>query len=143
MKTALVLAIGMSSCGGSGMPTTQIFVDGTAMRVEVAATEAHRTQGLMHRDKLGSNQGMLFVYEEAKVLGFWMKDTRIPLSIAFLDDQGEILRLADMPPLTTERTSSLYPAKYALEVNKGWFDEHGVEVGDNVTGLDELPPTPR
>jgi uncharacterized membrane protein (UPF0127 family) len=129
----------LTSCSASKLPTGSIEVGGHALTVEVAATAQSRQQGLMHRDHLAANRGMIFVYPDVAVRQFWMKDTRLPLSIAFVDSSGKVLRLADMPPLTTERTSSLYPVKYALEVNKGWFDQHGVSKGSVIAGLDTLP----
>jgi uncharacterized membrane protein (UPF0127 family) len=89
----------------------------------------------MHRDRLGANTGMLFVYPDSAVRNFWMKDTRIPLSIAFIARSGEIVRIDDMDPFDTNRVSSLAPVPYALEMNKGWFAENGVEAGDVVKGL--------
>lgn len=138
MKSWIAVAAVVASCSGSRMPTATITVDGHAMKVEVAANGEDRTRGLMHRDHLGADKGMLFVYPDQKVRRFWMKDTRIPLSIAFLDDEGVIVKIRDMQPLSTERTSSISPARYALEVNQGWFGEHDVERGDKVTGLDSL-----
>ncbi|MCB9665024.1 MAG: DUF192 domain-containing protein [Alphaproteobacteria bacterium] len=126
------------ACGGAELPTTTITLDGTALVVEVADDPEERAQGLMMRDHLAADRGMLFVYPEAQPRSFWMKDTRIPLSIAFLDDKGVIRKIADMTPLSLDHTKSVYPARYAVEVNKGWFAAHGIEVGDRVDGL----PTP-
>lgn len=119
-------------------PTATLTVGGTPIVVELAANEADRAQGLMHRKKMDPDKGMLFIYPDDKPRRFWMKNTFLPLSIAFLDREGVILRMADMEPLTTERTPSLYPARYALEMNRGWFDAHEVKVGDTVQGLAEL-----
>ncbi len=138
---ATLLAAGSAHCGlvtGSGLPTTTLTIDGASVVVEIADEEAERARGLMHRDALAPGRGMVFVYPDAKPRHFWMKDTRIPLSIAFVDDEGRIVRIADMAPLTTRRTASLYPAQYAIEVPKGWFAEHGVDEGDTVQGLDGL-----
>lgn len=129
-----------SACGGAdALPTTTITVDGTRLVVEIADDPEERAQGLMMRDHLPAGRGMIFVYPESEPRSFWMKDTRIPLSIAFLDDEGVIKRMADMAPLSLEHTKSVYPARYALEVNKGWFAEHGVQVGDRVEGLPKAP----
>jgi uncharacterized protein len=89
----------------------------------------------MHRDHLAADSGMLFVYPDSAVRNFWMKDTRIPLSIAFIARSGEIVRIDDMTPFDTDRVSSLSPVPYALEMNRGWFAEHGVEAHDQVKGL--------
>jgi len=89
----------------------------------------------MYRDSLPANSGMVFVYPDAKERSFWMKDTRVPLSIAYVDADGVIVHLADMTPLDTTGVPSEKPAMYALEMNKGWFATHDVTVGDRITGL--------
>lgn len=128
--------VGLLACGSkSGLPVRTLQVDGHAVSVEVAATHATRAQGLMFRDHLATDSGMLFVYPDEKPRGFWMKDTRIPLSIAFADKTGTIVRIADMSPFSLEHVPSLYPATYALEMEKGWFKEHDIEKGDRITGL--------
>ena len=102
------------------------------VRVEVADDTEEMARGLMGRTALADDAGMLFVYPEERELSFWMKDTLIPLSIAFMDGEGRIVDIQDMKPLddTPPHYNSAEPARYALEVNKGFFDEHGVEVGD-------------
>ena len=91
--------------------------------------------------RIGIRESCLFVYPETKVRGFWMKDTRIPLSIAFADADGVIVRIADMKPFDETRTSSLYPAKYALEMEKGWFAKKGIAKGATIEGIpDDLDP---
>lgn len=105
------------------------------IQVEVADSSQERTMGLMYRDSLAADTGMVFVYPDSEVRQFWMKDTRIPLSIAFVDGAGIIVHIADMKPLDTRTTSSEKPAQYALEVNQGWFVDHGIKVGDRVEGL--------
>ena len=106
--------------------------------VEVVADPRGRSRGLMERESLPPDGGMLFVYPSERELEFWMKNTRIPLSIAFLDRSGEIVRILDMEPdhrdparpLPRYRSGS--PALFALEMEKGWFREHGARVGDRV-----------
>ena len=107
------------------------------MRVEIADDSAERARGLMYRTALGENRGMLFVYGSEMRLSFWMKNTLIPLSIAFMDAKGRIVDIQDMKPLDDDPPSyvSAEPAKYALEVNRGFFEERGVKVGDRA----ELP----
>lgn len=100
--------------------------------VEVAGTEAERQRGLMGRTALSDNAGMLFVFDRSQVLSFWMKDTLIPLSIAFIDSTGKIVDIQDMQPLDETTRISKAPAKYALEVNQGFFGKHGIKVGDRV-----------
>ncbi len=110
-----------------------IRVDGIPVRVEVADSPEKRRQGLMFRETLPANEGMLFVFEREQLLSFWMKDTSIPLSIAFITRDGEIADIQDMEPLD-ERTfhQSPRPALYALEMNQGWFGRRRVEAGDRV-----------
>lgn len=135
----LGLVLALSGCG-QRLPVATLTVGDTPLTVEVAATEAHRAKGLMHRDALPEDRGMLFVYPDTAVRGFWMKNTRIPLSIAYIEADGTIARIAHMKPHDTTRVSSLYPVRYAIEVNEGWFERHGVKKGDVVKGLDEAAP---
>ena len=107
------------------------------VRVEVADDPAERAKGLMYRKALGKNRGMLFIYPEERELSFWMKNTLIPLSIAFIDSERRIIDIQDMKPLDDKPPHyvSSEPAQYALEVNQGFFEKGGVKVGDRV----ELP----
>jgi uncharacterized membrane protein (UPF0127 family) len=95
----------------------------------------------MNRPTLAPDAGMLFVYPDERPRSFWMKDTSLPLSIAYLDAQGRIVRIADLTPFDTSPVPSGRPAMYALEVNKGWFTRHGVDVGTAVKGVP--PPAPQ
>ncbi len=115
------------------LPTTAATINGHRLMVELAATPQSRRCGLSNRAALGENQGMLFVYPRSELRTFWMKDTWIPLSIAFLDDAGIIINIEIMSPDQTEkRYHSGKPALYALEVNQGWFKLHGINAGDRV-----------
>jgi uncharacterized protein len=107
------------------------------VEVEIADDTEEMARGLMGRTALAEDAGMLFVYPDERELSFWMKDTLIPLSIAFMDAEGRIVDIQDMRALDDEppHYTSAEPARYALEVNKGFFDERGVEVGDRA----ELP----
>jgi uncharacterized membrane protein (UPF0127 family) len=107
------------------------------VRVEIADSPDEQATGLMNRTALAEDRGMLFVFPEEEVRSFWMKNTLIPLSIAYIDSEGRIVDLQDMKPLDDEEPHyvSAEPARYALEVNKGFFEENGVEVGDRA----ELP----
>ena len=135
----MFLLIALTACGGgSDLPTAKIDVGGVPVKVELAITGPTRMQGLMHRDALGKDQGMLFIYPDYGTRSSWMKDTRIPLSIAFADKEGKIVRIADMEPFDTNHKKSLYPAKYALEVNKGWFEKNGIEKGASLGGIPEV-----
>jgi uncharacterized membrane protein (UPF0127 family) len=107
-----------------------------AIRAELARTAARRSQGLMNRRSLQDGRGMLFVFDRDQILSFWMKDTLIPLSIAFIASDGRILEIRDMEPLDLTSVSSSRSARYALEVPQGWFGRAGVRIGD-VLGIDE------
>jgi len=122
------------SCS-QGLPTTTLTVDGHAAQAEIALTAEAREQGLMHRESMPADHGMLFVYRDEAPRAFWMKNTRIPLSIAFANRKGEIVRIADMKPFDVSRTPSLSSATYALEMNVGWFAERGIERGSVITGI--------
>lgn len=115
------------------LPTTCISINGHDLVVELAATPQSRACGLSRRPALDENHGMLFVYPRSGPRTFWMKDTWIPLSIAFLDDSGTIINIEIMSPDQTEkRYRSSRPALFALEVNQGWFRLHGIKAGDKV-----------
>jgi uncharacterized membrane protein (UPF0127 family) len=102
------------------------------LKVEIADDPSEQTRGLMERTSLGEDRGMLFVYPDEEVRSFWMKNTLIPLSIAFIASDGSIVDLQDMKPLDDDPPHyvSAEPAQYALEVNKGYFEKHGIKVGD-------------
>lgn len=112
--------------------TVRIRVGGVEVGVEVADQPEQRQEGLMHRDSLPENHGMLFVYPDERTLTFWMRNTRIPLDIAFIDRRGRIVDVQWMEAFDEEMTSSRRPAMYALEMRRGWFEDHGVGVGDQV-----------
>src|SRR4051812_10372878 len=105
------------------------------LKVEIAATDPEREKGLMYRKRMGRNDGMLFVFDEPAYHAMWMKNTLIPLSVAFLDRDGVILNILDMEPQTLDTHMAAGPASYAIETNKGWFAEKKVKAGDKVTGL--------
>ena len=105
------------------------------IRAEVARTPEQRATGLMHRRELAANDGMLFVFEQAGVQCFWMRNTLIPLSIAFLADDGRIVNVADMQRQSGQCSSSARPVRYALEMNQGWFAKRGLRAGDAIGGI--------
>ena len=111
-------------------------IKGKKLQVEVASDDLSRKNGLMYRKSLPESQGMIFVYPTPRKLQFWMRNTYIPLSIAFLDDRGKILEIQDMRPKDESHTVSKYSLRYALEVNQGWFQRNGVGVGDTFTDFD-------
>lgn len=105
-------------------------VGGIEIQVEIADDADERQRGLMYRESLAEDQGMLFVYPEQRILGFWMRNTLIPLDIAYIDREGRIVDIQQMEPQTTETHDSAAPAMYALEMNQGWFEANGIRIGD-------------
>ncbi len=128
-------AAASAASAGAGLATAHLKVGTHPLKVEVAATEAQRSLGLMFRTSLGSDDGMLFVFDDPGYYSMWMKNTLIPLSVAFMDGSGVILNILDMEPQTLDSHSAAGPARYAIETNKGWFLRHKVKPGDRVTGL--------
>ncbi len=124
------------------LPEIALTIGGHKITAEVASTDEQRSLGLMHRRMLPENRGMLFVFPDTRPLSMWMMNTYVPLSVAFIDNDGVIVNIADMKPLTTDSHSSTRPAKYALEVNQGWFAKRGIKPGARVEGL-ERAPAPR
>jgi uncharacterized membrane protein (UPF0127 family) len=104
--------------------------DGTPISAEIARTDEQRERGLMGRRSLADGEGMLFVFEGDRILSFWMKNTLIPLSIAYIAYDGRILEIHDMEPLSLQAIHSGRSARYALEVPRGWFDRMGIRAGD-------------
>lgn len=113
-----------------------IEVAGIELKIELATTPEEHMLGLMYRHTLGDNEGMLFCFPHEKHLSFWMKDTHVPLSIAFIKADGRIMQIESMKPYSLDTHVSREKVKYALEMKDGWFQEHKVTVGDRVT----LPP---
>jgi uncharacterized membrane protein (UPF0127 family) len=134
-----------SGAGSSGSASTSelrtVTIDSgedqVEVRVEIANGLDEQTRGLMYRTALAEDRGMLFVYTDEEARSFWMKNTLIPLSIAYIDSEGRIVDIQDMKPLDEDPPHyvSAEPARYALEVNQGFFEERGVKVGDKA----ELP----
>jgi uncharacterized membrane protein (UPF0127 family) len=114
------------------LPRIPLYIHDKEIRVEVAQTPEERSYGLMGRKHLGKDEGMLFIFETEDYHGFWMKDTFLPLSIAFIGKDGRIVWIADMKPLTLDSHVPPKPILYALEMNKGWFSSHRVKVGDKI-----------
>jgi uncharacterized membrane protein (UPF0127 family) len=114
----------------------KVLIGGETFRVEVARSEEQKQQGLMHRESLGPREGMIFVYQTDQHLAFWMKNTTVALTIAFLTKDGEILQIEELKPLSLKSVVSERAARYALEVPRGSLEELGVRPGDRVI----LPP---
>lgn len=144
VPVALAAWLGVSPTAGAcplPLPELHASVAGHALTAELAVTPEAQQCGLSRRDRLAPDHGMLFVFPHPVHIAFWMKDTRIPLSIAFLDDQRRILAIARMAPLDTDsRHHPGGPYRYALEMPQGWFERQGVGPGDRVDFA--LPATP-
>jgi uncharacterized membrane protein (UPF0127 family) len=121
------------------MPVRELGISEHTLRVEVAHTETTRSQGLMSRQSMNDNDGMLFVFPTAGHHSMWMMNTDIPLSVAFLDEKGVILNIEDMTPRTATAHRSAGAAKYAVETNLGWFSTRNIKAGERVRGLDKMP----
>ena len=116
------------------LPTVTLNAGIHNIRAEVALRPEQQAVGLMHRRDLGANDGMLFVYDAPGIRCFWMKNTLLPLSIAFLADDGTVVNIEDMKPLALDSHCSKQPVRYALEMNQGWFAKRGVTPGSKVQG---------
>lgn len=123
----------------SDLPVVALKVDGHEIWAEVANKESTRSSGLMFRQSMDWNNGMLFVFPDSATRAFWMKNTLIPLSIAFMDEKGVILNTPEMEPQNEESIWSKGPAKFALEMNGGWFTKEGVKPGDVIVGVLTAP----
>lgn len=137
--SALILIAVASATVAAGLPSVELSVKGQRLVAEVAASEAARTTGLMNRFSLQPDHGMLFVFRQAQMQAFWMKNTYVPLSIAFIGADGRILNIDDMAPQTETTHPSRGPALYALEMKKGWFAQHAIGAGEHVDGLERAP----
>ena len=136
----LVVALAISTAQAQQLPEVMLSVNGHKLTAEVAHTVPTRSQGLMHRRMLPENRGMLFVFDNVAIHAMWMMNTYIPLSVAFLDERGVIINIEDMKPHTQDTHPAAKPARYALEVNQGWFGKHGIKPGAKIEGIERAPP---
>jgi uncharacterized protein len=134
---ATLLAL-VTVASAADLPLTTLTVNGHKIVAEVVTTPEQRAKGLMNRFSLQPDHGMLFVFEDPQPLGFWMKNTFIPLSIAFVDANGKIVNIEDMKPQDEATHWSRGFALYAVEMKQGWFSARGIRPGDVIKGL---PPT--
>jgi uncharacterized membrane protein (UPF0127 family) len=123
----------------SDLPVVTLKIDGHSVEAEVANKESTRTTGLMFRSAMDRDHGMIFVFPDAQIRAFWMKNTILPLSIAYMDGKGVILNILEMPPETEDTFYSAGQAQYALEMNTGWYQKNNVKAGDLVEGLAVAP----
>jgi uncharacterized membrane protein (UPF0127 family) len=116
-------------------PVSTLNIGVHLIRAEIATTTAQRSQGLMFREQMAENEGMAFRFSEAKPYCMWMKNTPLPLSVAFVDDDGKIVNIEDMQPQTLDKHCAKKPARYALEMNLGWFEKRHIKPGAVIDGL--------
>ena len=122
------------------LPGIDLMAGMHRVHAEVANDMGSRMQGLMYRKSMPQNAGMVFVFEENATHCMWMKNTLIPLSVAFIDETGVITNIADMQPQSEQSHCAVRPARYALEMNKGWFAQRGIKPGVKLGGLEKLAP---
>lgn len=133
---ATLLLAGPSS---ADMPRIDLTAGFHRIDAEVAADQSDRMQGLMQRRVMAANQGMLFVFPQAARHCMWMRNTFLPLSVAFLNEQGRILNIEDMQPQTEDNHCAAGEARFALEMNIGWFAAKGFKAGARIGGIERAP----
>lgn len=136
--SALVLA-GCSLLASAQMPVMELSAGFHRIEAEVAADQENRMTGLMNRKAMPPQRGMLFVFTQQNTHCMWMRNTLIPLSVAFLDEEGRIINIEDMQPQTEDNHCAKVPARYALEMNLGWFAQRGIKAGAKLNGIDKAP----
>ncbi|ENO83680.1 DUF192 domain-containing protein [Thauera linaloolentis] len=124
----------------AALPVAELGAGMYRIEAEVAHTPQTRQLGLMNRKSMPLQRGMVFVFDQDTTHCMWMKNTWLPLSVAFVDAQGKVINIEDMQPHTEDNHCAAAPARYALEMNLGWFRERGIEPGDTLRGFDRLPP---
>ena len=136
MRFALVLLLAAApALAQPQLPVAQLSAGMHLIRAEVAADFASRARGLMHRSTMPQNAGMLFIFDELAIHCMWMKNTFIPLSVAFMDERGTIVSISDMQPHSEESHCAARPALYALEMERGWFEKRGIKPGVRLGGI--------
>lgn len=133
---SLIVGCSTTAVAGEALPKMTLQAGSHQITAEVAATPSTREIGLMHRKSLATNHGMLFIFEQKAQHCFWMRNTLIPLSIAFIADDGTIINIENMQPQTEQNHCAQLPVRYALEMNQGWFSKKGIKVG---TQLGSIP----
>ena len=141
MKSLLCFILGgLSLAAQAQMPKMDLFFGMYRIEAEVAASQENRMVGLMNRRMMATHQGMLFVFPENRAHCMWMKNTYLPLSVAFLDERGKVINIEDMAPQTEDNHCAAGLARYALEMNKGWFAAKGIKPGAKLSGIEKAPP---
>ncbi|BEP91916.1 hypothetical protein GmRootA79_03000 [Acidovorax sp. A79] len=134
--TALLHAGGVAAQEGPQLNLRRVELTAGMHRIDaqVALAPQERQTGLMHRKEMPQHEGMLFVFEQPAQQCFWMKNTLLPLTAAFVEDDGTIVNLADMKPQTLDSHCSAKPVRYVLEMNQGWFAQKGIKAGAKLSG---------
>ena len=138
LSTFLVLLFSLPVLADE-LPRVDLTAGFYRIQAEVAARDPDRMQGLMHRRSMPANHGMLFVFAQAARHCMWMRNTLLPLSVAFLDEEGRILNIEDMQPQTEDNHCAANAARYALEMNLGWFAGKGIKPGTRIGGIEQSP----
>lgn len=137
-SAALALAVASWACAAqepqTNLPRVRLSAGMHQIDAQVAQTPDQRATGLMHRKEMPQHEGMLFVFEQPSVQCFWMKNTLLPLSTAFVADDGTVVNVADMQPLSLDSHCSARPVRYVLEMNQGWFAKKGIKPGAKLAG---------
>ena len=141
LQASLVATVAVAACAAAAqtgpqpkLPTIDLQAGMHVIKAELAITPEQQQIGMMFRRTMGANEAMLFIEETASVRCFWMRNTFIPLSIAFLADDGTIVNIADMQPQSDQSHCSAQPVRYALEMNMGWFAKRGLKAGSRIRG---------
>ena len=141
MRSLIFVALAcIAAAARAELPAVQLTLGMHLVRAEVADSMGTRMEGLMHRKSMPQGAGMVFVFEEAATHCMWMKNTLIPLSVAFIDEAGAIINIAEMQPQSEQTHCAARAARYALEMNKGWFAQRGIKPGAKLRGLEKLAP---
>ncbi len=139
MAGLAVLTFAGSALAQSAMPVLELTSGMYRIEAEVAATDPHRQLGLMNRKSMPPQHGMLFVFSHENTHCMWMRNTLLPLSVAFMDASGTIINIEDMQPQTEDNHCARRPARFALEMNAGWFAQRGIKAGMKINGIDKAP----
>lgn len=132
--------LGGAACAmAQALPRMELQAGFHRIEAEVAHTPPSRAQGLMHRREMAVQHGMLFVFTENAQHCMWMKNTHLPLAVAFIDTAGRILNIEEMQPQSEQNHCAAQPARYALEMNAGWFAQRGLKRGDTIGGIERAP----
>lgn len=141
LLSAALLALALPcSAQQAQLPLLELFAGMHRIEAEVAATSETRQVGMMQRTIMAPQRGMLFVFPEVARHCMWMRNTLLPLSVAFLDETGRIINVEDMQPKTENSHCAAKPARFALEMNLGWFRSRGLGIGFALTGIEKAPP---